>query len=85
MFVGREMVKLGVTTRESLAGKRPYVIVAAFVLGMLLTPPDIISQILLAVPVWFLFEVGLVLCKLYIKEDDEPDDDLISDPDTDGS
>jgi len=64
-------VRSGVTTREALAGKRPYVIVAAFVVGMLLTPPDVISQILLAVPVWLLFEVGLVLCRLYIKEDDE--------------
>ena len=64
-------VRTGITTREALAAKRPYVIVAAFVLGMLLTPPDIISQILLAVPVWLLFEVGLVLCGRYIKEEDE--------------
>jgi sec-independent protein translocase protein TatC len=62
-------VRTGITSRTSLAEKRPYVIVAAFVLGMLLTPPDVISQILLAVPVWLLFEVGLVLCRLYIRED----------------
>jgi len=68
-------VRTGITTRESLAAKRPYVIVAAFVLGMLLTPPDIISQVLLAVPVWLLFEVGLVLCRRYIKEEDDEDDE----------
>lgn len=70
-------VRSGVTTRANLAAKRPYVIVASFVLGMLLTPPDIISQILLAVPVWLLFEIGLVLCGLYIKEEDDelPTDD----------
>lgn len=42
---------------------RPYIIVAAFVLGMLLTPPDVVSQILLALPIWGLFEVGLLLAK----------------------
>ena len=67
-------VRTGITTREALAAKRPYVIVAAFVLGMLLTPPDIISQVLLAVPVWLLFEVGLVLCKMYITEEEEEED-----------
>ncbi len=61
-------VRTGITTRATLAEKRPYVIVAAFVVGMLLTPPDVISQILLAVPVWFLFELGLVLCGLYIPD-----------------
>jgi sec-independent protein translocase protein TatC len=55
----------GLTTAESLAAKRPYVIVAAFVIGMLLTPPDVISQTLLAVPMWILFELGLVFSKMY--------------------
>ncbi|MEE9575319.1 MAG: twin-arginine translocase subunit TatC, partial [Gammaproteobacteria bacterium] len=49
----------GFTSVEALKRNRPYVIVAAFVLGMLLTPPDIISQVLLALPIWLLFEVGL--------------------------
>ena len=49
----------GVTSVETLKRNRPYVIVAAFVLGMLLTPPDIISQVLLALPMWLLFEAGL--------------------------
>lgn len=55
----------GMTTAESLASKRPYVIVAAFVIGMLLTPPDIISQTLLALPMWVLFELGLIFSKMY--------------------
>ncbi len=53
------MIWAGITTPEALAGKRPYIIVGCFVFGMLLTPPDIISQSLLAVPMWLLFEVGV--------------------------
>ncbi len=51
---------------ESLQGKRPYIIVAAFTIGMLLTPPDVISQILLALPLWLLFEAGLLLSKKFV-------------------
>ncbi|QTH63022.1 twin-arginine translocase subunit TatC [Psychrosphaera ytuae] len=54
----------GVTTVESLKEKRPYVVVGAFILGMLLTPPDVISQTLLAVPMWLLFEFGLIMASL---------------------
>ena len=50
----------GITTVEALSGKRPYIIVLAFIVGMLLTPPDIISQTLLAIPLWLLFELGLI-------------------------
>ena len=57
----------GVTTVEALSGARSYVIVAAFVIGMLLTPPDVISQILLAIPVWLLFELGLIMSKIFNK------------------
>ncbi len=60
------LVKIGVTTPQQLASKRPYVIVAAFVVGMFLTPPDVISQILLAFPVWLLFELGLVLSRAMV-------------------
>ncbi len=49
----------GITTAEGLAKKRPYIIVGCFVFGMLLTPPDIISQSLLAIPMWMLFELGV--------------------------
>ncbi|RUO80006.1 twin-arginine translocase subunit TatC [Idiomarina tyrosinivorans] len=59
----------GVTSVESLRNKRPYVIVAAFAIGMLLTPPDVISQTLLAVPMWLLFELGLLVASLYRKRE----------------
>lgn len=59
------LVRTGVTTREALAQKRPYVVVAAFTVGMLLTPPDVISQVLLAIPVWLLFEAGIVLSRWF--------------------
>jgi len=55
------LVRTGVSTRESLAAKRPYVIVGAFIVGMMLTPPDVLSQVLLAVPVWLLYEIGIFL------------------------
>jgi sec-independent protein translocase protein TatC len=58
------LVLIGTTTPEALAQKRPYIIVGAFVIGMLLTPPDVISQTLLALPMWLLFEVGLVMSKV---------------------
>ena len=53
------LVWSGIMTIEALKRKRPYIIVTAFVIGMLLTPPDVLSQLLLAFPVWFLFEFGL--------------------------
>jgi sec-independent protein translocase protein TatC len=59
------LVWTGVTTRTALAEKRPYIIVGAFILGMLLTPPDVLSQTLLAVPMWLLFELGLALSRFY--------------------
>ncbi len=62
------LVWSGITTRESLARKRPYVIVAAFVIGMLLTPPDVISQTLLAVPMWILYELGLLFSRPFVPD-----------------
>jgi len=53
------MIWAGITTPEALVRKRPYIIVGCFVFGMLLTPPDIISQSLLAIPMWLLFEIGV--------------------------
>jgi len=53
------LIKTGVVTADDLAGKRPYIILGCFVLGMLLTPPDLISQSLLAIPMWLLFEAGV--------------------------
>src|SRR6056300_549984 len=54
------LVAIGFTTPKKLAEKRPYIIVGAFITGMLLTPPDVISQVLLALPMWILFEAGLI-------------------------
>ena len=58
------VVLAGISTPDKLAEKRPYVIVGAFVVGMLLTPPDIISQTLLALPIWVLFETGLLFSRV---------------------
>jgi len=54
----------GATNADKLAEKRPYVIVGSFVVGMLLTPPDIISQTMLAIPVWLLFEIGIIFSRI---------------------
>lgn len=60
------LVWAGVTNADSLRKKRPYIIVAAFVIGMLLTPPDVVSQTLLAVPMYLLFEAGLWCSRLLV-------------------
>jgi len=65
------LVLSGITTPESLTAKRPYIVVAAFVVGMLLTPPDIISQTLLAVPMWMLFEIGVFFSRILLKRRQE--------------
>ena len=75
------LVWSGVTDVQSLRGKRAYVIVGCFVLGMLLTPPDVISQTLLALPMWLLFELGIILAvvikrKNREQEDEEPDEEF---------
>jgi sec-independent protein translocase protein TatC len=62
------LIAAGATTPDRLAKKRPYIIIGAFVFGMLLTPPDIISQSLLAVPMWILFELGLIMSRFFLKE-----------------
>jgi sec-independent protein translocase protein TatC len=69
------LIAMGVTTAESLTEKRPYIIVGAFVLGMLLTPPDIISQIMLALPMWFLFECGIIMSRILIKPSEDEEDE----------
>lgn len=74
------LVVIGVTTPEALAEKRPYVIVGVFIIGMLLTPPDVFSQTLLALPMWALFEAGVWFSRLYLRqraaaEGPDPDDE----------
>lgn len=68
------VISTGMTTADSLAKKRPYVVVGAFIVGMILTPPDMISQIMLAVPMWLLFELGLVLSGVFNKRIKEATD-----------
>ncbi len=58
------LIWTGITTPQQLAQKRPYIIVGCFVIGMLLTPPDIFSQSLLAIPMWMLFELGVLFGRL---------------------
>ena len=69
----------GVTNVEDLRTKRPYIVVGAFVIGMLLTPPDIISQTMLAIPMLVLFEGGLLAARFYTKKDDEDEQDETED------
>jgi len=73
------LVATGIVDRETLRKKRPYIIVGAFVVGMFLTPPDVLSQFLLAVPVIILFEAGLYLSKYFIKDAGSPDENKSGD------
>ena len=66
------LILTGVVTADQLANNRSYVIVGCFVMGMLLTPPDVISQTLLALPMWLLFEIGLVMGRILSRS---PSDD----------
>lgn len=81
------LIVFGVVSPQKLKKNRPYIIVAAFVLGMLLTPPDVISQILIALPMWLLFEAGLFFAPLFKprqarKNSTNEDADDIDDVDT---
>jgi len=71
------LVATGLTTTDSLKRKRPYVFLGAFVLGMLMTPPDIISQTLLAVPVYLLYEAGIFMTRFMLH--DKAKDDAVGD------
>tara|TARA_B100001057_G_scaffold151012_1_gene150947 strand:- start:2203 stop:2928 length:726 start_codon:yes stop_codon:yes gene_type:complete len=61
----------GISSSESLRSKRPYVVIGCFTVGMLITPPDIISQSLLAIPAWILFELGIVMAKILVEKKDQ--------------
>jgi sec-independent protein translocase protein TatC len=72
------IIMFNMTTVEKLKKNRPYIIIGAFVLGMLLTPPDIISQTLIAIPMWLLFEAGLIFAPMFQRQqsnDDSPNPD----------
>ncbi len=66
------LVASGMTTVEKLSKMRAYVLVGAFAMGMLLTPPDVISQTLLALPMWLLFEVGLLMSRFLLPVRESP-------------
>ena len=71
------LVATGMISVEKLAKGRAYVVVGAFAAGMLLTPPDVISQTLLALPMWLLFEIGLLMARILLphRVKDKPDED----------
>jgi len=69
------LVAIGFTTPKKLGEKRPYIIVGAFIIGMLLTPPDVISQVLLAMPMWVLFEAGLIASRIIFSDRDFDEED----------
>ncbi len=69
------LVKMGITTPDDLVKKRPYIIVAAFFVGMLMTPPDIFSQTMLAIPVWILFEGGVYFSRIMLKSSEKESED----------
>lgn len=71
------LIIFGATTIDKLKKNRPYIIIGAFILGMLLTPPDIISQVLIAVPMWLLFEAGLFFAPLFKPKKSKSDEQTI--------
>lgn len=71
------LVRMGIVPLEKLQSWRPYVIVGAFVIGAIFTPPDIMSQVLLAVPLWLLYELGLVVAR-FITPIKKPEPDQIA-------
>jgi sec-independent protein translocase protein TatC len=77
------LVWTGMATQDGLRQKRPYIIVGAFVVGMLLTPPDIISQTLLAVPVLLLFELGIIFSGWFVAQKAEQGEDSVEPEDGD--
>jgi sec-independent protein translocase protein TatC len=66
------LVRVGVVSLEKLKEIRPYVIVGAFVVGAIFTPPDVLSQVMLAVPLWVLYEIGLILARFVGKPGETP-------------
>ena len=75
------LVTMGMVSVEKLREIRPYVVVGAFVIGAIFTPPDVVSQIMLAVPLWLLYELGIVVAAMMVKKAAaaEPDYQPLSD------
>ncbi len=83
------VVWMGLTTPDKLTQKRPYVVVGAFCIGMFLTPPDVISQTLLAIPMLLLFEVGIIFSRIIVRNREEREncdsEEPATDPDDSGT
>jgi sec-independent protein translocase protein TatC len=71
------LVKMNMVSVAKLREIRPYVIVGAFVIGAIFTPPDIISQFMLAVPLWVLYEAGIIVAALVSKPKSETESDYV--------
>ncbi|CAJ0820554.1 twin-arginine translocase subunit TatC [Ralstonia flaminis] len=69
------LVRFGIVSLEKLRQARPYVVVGAFVIAAVVTPPDVMSQLLLAVPLWLLYELGLILAAIFLRKTVAPDAD----------
>ena len=65
------MVRFGLLSTETLRKKRPYVMTVILIVAAILTPPDVVSQVMLAIPTWLLFELGLLLAKNMEKKTNE--------------
>ena len=72
------VVWAGLTTPERLAKARPYVFLMAFVIAMFLTPPDVISQTLLAIPVYFLYEIGLYMSRAFVRKPSSDEEEAVA-------
>jgi len=70
------LVWTGLVSQQSLGKARPYVFLMAFVIGMFLTPPDIFSQTLLAIPVYLLYELGIVMSRILVAKKRDADDEV---------
>ena len=70
------LVWTGLVSQQSLGKARPYVFLMAFVVGMFLTPPDVFSQTLLAIPVYLLYEIGIVMARIFVPKSADADDEV---------
>lgn len=68
------LVRMGIITVEKLKSIRPYIIVGAFVIAAIVTPPDVVSQLALAIPMWLLFELGLLLAPVFVRVTQAPEE-----------
>jgi sec-independent protein translocase protein TatC len=68
------LVRMGIVSVDKLKSFRPYIIVGAFVIAAIVTPPDVVSQLALAIPMWLLFELGLLLAPVFVRATRAPEE-----------